>query len=153
MPVLLFRYSVCFQVAKSPIKMEKSAAQVLQLFCRCLAEAGIWMVLSIVGLLCLHRVTFCCALCKAESPPWVWLLSLGYLIGKTLHFWCICPGLRGVRKNRIFTEVAGCKITAEELQLLRAEKRRTLYNDVLHCSFISSVWLQEILISLILEFA
>lgn len=153
MPVLLFSHSVWFQVAKSPIKMEKSAAQVPHLFCGCLAEAGIWMVLSVVGLLCLRRVTFCCAPHKAGSPPWTCLLSLGYVIAKILRFWCLCPGHRGVRKGRILTEVAGCKITAEEFQLLRAERGRTLYSCVLHCCFISFVWLQETLFSLILEFA
>lgn len=79
----------------------------LHLFCGCLAEAGEWMVLSMVGLLCLHSVTFCCTLCKVESPPWMWLRSLGYLIAKILHYWWVCGGHRGVRKGRVFTGLAG----------------------------------------------
>lgn len=72
----------------------------LQMFCRCLAEAGVGTVLSVVGLSCLHRVTSCCTSCKAESPPWVWLLSLGYLIAKRLHLLLVCPVLVPEERGR-----------------------------------------------------
>jgi len=129
--------------------MEKSAAQVLQLSCRCLAEAGTWKVLSGVGRLCLHRVTFCCAPCQAKSPRRVWLLSLGYWIAKILRCWWVCPGHGGVGLSQRWLGVRS------QLRdwLLRAERSGALYSCVFRCSFISCVWLQVIWLSLFLEFA
>lgn len=92
-------------------KMEKFAAEVLQLFCGCMAKAGTRKLLSEVGFWCLHR-------------EW---------------------GAVGFSQRGLGGRSEG--LSASE------DRGRTLIVYVPHCSFISSVWLQEILLSLIIEFA
>lgn len=136
--------------SKISAKMEKSAAEVLQLFRRRMAKAGARKFLSEVGLWCLHRVTFGCAPWKAARPLWGWLPFSRLLDSQNTAFLRGLSWSQGSEEQWDFQRWLGGRSEG----LPASENRgRTLIIYVPHCSFISSVWLQEILLSLIIEFA